>query len=55
MEDAKIFDKKLTACLAEIKTLDLFRNLVTLGATRHDQSWALDFSIGRSHLMEMTL
>jgi len=43
MEDTKVFDKKLTACLAEIKTLDIFKNLESIGATRHDHSWVLDF------------
>lgn len=43
MEDTKVFDKKLAACLSEIKTLDIFKNLESIGAARHNQSWILDF------------
>jgi len=43
MDVTKVFDKKLAGCLAEIKTLDIFKNLEALGATRHDHSWVLDF------------
>ena len=27
MDDAKVFDKTLAACLSEIKTLDIFKKL----------------------------
>jgi hypothetical protein len=43
MEDTKVFDKKLAACLSEIKTLNIFKDLESIGAARHDQSWVLDF------------
>ena len=43
MDAPKVFDKKIAACLLEIKTLDILKKLEALGATRDNQSCVLDF------------
>lgn len=43
MEDAKIFDKKFAAGLSKIKSIDMAKNMETIGAARQQQSWVLNF------------